>query len=305
LTTEQVHAEAVYGWHGSYDGDPYPTAGTIAKNASLTVSHKLLLSMTTSNKMLCSRYAPMDIELTLADPGAWLNTTGSVSQSYSIQNIQLQYNASVLDESIQESFYKALLSNRVLSVPIQQTFQVVQSIPAGSTSYTFSVVRAFSKLTHVCITFRSKDCILGQEFQYPTVLGAALTNAWAAPVFDADTPAPSIRVSLGSKNVPEYEPCQTVQEHFWQLQESLPATPMLDRKKFCTDSFMSVWDLRRTPGDATSAMSTRQGDQLRIDIKNLAPWSSDNSLKGPIECHVTLFAFGCLSIREMGCSVLD
>ena len=80
---------------------------------------------------------------------------------------------------------------------------------------------------------------------------------------------------------------------------------MLDRKKFCTDSFMSVWDLRRTPGDATSAMSTRQGDQLRIDIKNLAPWSSDGLLKGPIECHVTLFAFGCLSIREMGCTVLD
>ena len=89
------------------------------------------------------------------------------------------------------------------------------------------------------------------------------------------------------------------------LQSYLPAVPFLDRKRFCTNTFMSCFDLRRTPGDATSAMSTRSGDQLRFEIKNLKPWSADGSQTGPVECHVTLFAFGCLSIREMGCTVLD
>ena len=36
-------------------------------------------------------------------------------------------------------------------------------------------------------------------------------------------------------------------------------------------SFVSVFDLRRTPGDASSAMSTRSGDLLRISLKNLTP----------------------------------
>ena len=97
----------------------------------------------------------------------------------------------------------------------------------------------------------------------------------------------------------------TVQELYWGLTQCLPASPYLDRQDFQTDTFMSCFDLRRTPGDATSAMSTRSGDQLRFEIKNLKPWSADGSLTGPVECHVTLFAFGCLSIREMGCTVLD
>ena len=305
LTQEQQYAESVYGWHSAWDGDPHPQPGFLSPGASVTVSHKLLLSLFTSGKMLPLRYAPAELELTLASASDWLlaldhqGTPAAASQNYSISSIQLFYDACVLDEAVQESFYKALLSNRVLNIPCQQYFQVVQTIPTGSTSYTFSVVRAFSRLSHVWITFKTATGQVAYEFCMPTVQDADMTGSWGThPRFDLDMPAPSIRLSLGPKNIPDYQPVSTIQEHFWMLQKQLPGVPYLDRKDFCSTSFVSVFDLRRTPGDASSAMSTRSGDQLRIDIKNLSP-------NVAVEAHVTLWAMAVVSVREQGITLLD
>ena len=167
LTQEQQFTEAMYGWHSSYTASPangpHPVPGMIAGGASVTVSHKLMTSLTTQNKFLALRYAPLDLEFTLGNAsdaffGSYVNSGGTTkvtSQNYAISNIQICYQASILDESVQESFYRALLSSRVLNTPIQQATQIIQNLPSGSTSYTFSIVRAFSKLTHVWITFRS------------------------------------------------------------------------------------------------------------------------------------------------------
>ena len=228
------------------------------------------------------------------------------SQSYAISNVQLQYTASQLDESVQESFYRALLSSRVLNTPLQQAFQVVQSIPSGSTTYSFSLVRAFSKLTHVWISFRGTGNIC-TEFMCPTAQNAKMIASYGSnPYFSDEMPSPSIRLSLGAKNYPQFEPVATQQEHYWQLMETLGATPMLDRRDFLSNSWQTVFDLRRTPGDAASAMSTRQGDQLRIQIQNLTPWTAAGTgVQGPTEIHVTLFCLGVLATRESGCQLLD
>ena len=82
------------------------------------------------------------------------------------------------------------------------------------------------------------------------------------------------------------------------LQKTLAGVPMLDRKDFCTDKFVSVFDLRRTPGDATSALSTRSGDLLRIDLKNL-------TADAVTEVHITLWAFAVCSVRESGVTLMD
>ena len=70
---------------------------------------------------------------------------------------------------------------------------------------------------------------------------------------------------------------------------------------------MSCFDLRRTQGDATSAYSTRQGDQLRATILNLQLWTTVNgaAVGGPTEVHITLMALGVLATRESGCQILD
>ena len=302
---EQQANEAVYGWHSAWNTTPHPGPGQIAAGASITVSFKPLLSMFCAGKSLPLRYLPLELEASLGDPSSWLNandyqgTPAAASQTFNISNIQLVYDSQILDEAVQEEFYKALISNKVLNIPCQQFFQVVQNIPAGSTSYTFSIVRAFSKLSHIWLTFRTANGSLSSEFAIPTVQNTAMTASWGThPVFNYDMPAPSIRLSIGSKNIPDFQPITTVQEHFGQLQKVLPATPYLDRKDFASNTFVSVFDLRRTPGDMTSAMSTRSGDQIRIDIKGM---TADTA----VECWVTCWAMAVVSVREQGITILD
>ncbi len=176
---------------------------------------------------------------------------------------------------------------------------MVQSIPSGSTSYTFSIVRAFSKLSQIWITFRTAAGSVSSKFAIPTAQDAATTATWGShPLFNSDMPSPSIRLSIGPKNTPDYQPITTVQEHYWQLMKTLPATPYLDRNDFASDTFISVFDLRRAPGDMTSSMGTRSGDQIRIDMKNL-------TANIATEVWVTCFAMSVVSVREQGITILD
>jgi hypothetical protein len=305
MTTEQQAAEAVYGWHSASNGTPHPTPGQIPAGASITVSFKPLLSLFTAGKFLPLRYASLDTEWTLASATDWLNpnnyatTPATASTSYSISNIQLFYDSVTLDEALSEKLFAALLSNRVLNIPTSQYYQVVQSLPAGSSSYSFSVVRAFSRLTHIWITFRTANGLVSQEYAMPTLQNTEMTSSWTKnPNFIADMPAPSIRLSIGPKNIPDYQPVTTVQEHFWMLQKSLPATPYLDRKDFASNTFVSVFNLERCSGDPQTAMSTRSGDQIRIDIKGLTPDVCT-------EVWVTIWAMAVVSVREQGITVLD
>ena len=306
LTTEQQASEGVYGWHSAWNGTPQPAPGQLAAGDSITVSFKPMLSLFTAGKSLPLRYAPLELECSLtANAADWLNaldyqgTPAAASQTYSISNIQLIYDTQVLDEAVSEEFYKALISNRVLNIPCQQYFQVVQSIPQGSTSYTFSIVRAFSRLSHIWITFRTANGSLSSQFAIPTTQDGAMTASWGThPLFNSDMPSPSIRLSIGSKNIPDFQPITTVQEHYWQLMKTLPATPYLDRKDFASNTFVSVFDLQRTPGDKASAMSTRSGDQIRIDMKNL---TADVAT----EVWVTCFAMAVVSVAERGITILD
>ena len=119
---------------------------------------------------------------------------------------------------------------------------------------------------------------------------------WKRPVMKDQ--APSVRLSLGPKCWPDQQPCTTIQEHYWLLQKTLAGGVFLDRADFCNNTFVSVFDLRRTPGDASSSYSSRSGDLLRIDIRNLTPDYAT-------EVFVTLFAYTICSVAESGVTLLD
>ena len=197
-----------------------------------------------------------------------------------------------MDEAVQESFYKSLLSNRVLSMPTMTVYQVVQSIPAGSTSFSFSAVRAFSRLSHVWLTFRNNGP-RSTEFLCPTTITNGLQGAYPQL---ADV-SPSARLSVGPHFWPDPQPVQTIPEHFYQLQKALPGIPTLTRDNYLNDSFTMVFDLRRMPSDPTTAISSRSGDLLRVDLLNLTP-------NRVTECWLTLFAFSVTACRESGVTLL-
>ena len=297
---EQYGEAGICGMGGSWvDGTPNtPAMGTIAVGGSYTVIHKVHVSMFNSGKYLPVRYMPLELEMTLNSSAAdWLNAaSGANSTSYSISNIQLIYDAYILDESVQESFYKALLANRALSIPTMTVYQVVQSIPAGSTTFSFSAVRAFSRLSHVWLTFRAagnRSC----EFFNPTTL----TGTGATPAL-ADGGCPTARLSIGPHYWPDPQPNSSIPELFYQLQKSLPNIPKIGRDVFAaqtanTGAFTILFDVRKVPHDPTSSISTRSGDLLRVDLQNL-------TANLVTECWLTMFAFSVTGVRESGCTLL-
>jgi hypothetical protein len=296
LTSEQQFAEAAYGWGGSWPATAgvnsnTPQQGSIGPNGSFTVSHKLILSMFTQSKMLALRYCNLDLELTLGSNTAdYLNLTGG-SALFNIQNLQLVYDSCTLDESLVDSMYRSLLSNRVLSYPLTYYAQQTQVIPAGTT-FNFTAQRVFSRLAMCWLSFRiAANNSASASFTCPTTpAGTNLTGS--APVFTAGT-CPSARLSIAGVYWPNPQPAATFTELYWMLQRALGQTPNLTRKNFNTDAFHIVWDLRRTPGDPSSAVSTRSGDQLAFQLANLTSGLAT-------ECTLTMFAFDVLAVRESG-----
>ena len=278
-------------WNVTANAPNYPLNGELPISSSYTVMHKVHVSLFSSGKLLPTRYAPLELELSL-NPTVTDWVAGG-STNYSISNIQLLYDAYVLDEAVQESFYKALLSNRVLSIPTMSVFQTVQSIPSGSTSFSFSAVRAFSKLSHVWLTFRNAGP-RSSSFICPTTIA---NNVGVNPVLQ-DGSSPAARLSIGPHYWPDPQPVASIPELFYMMQKALPGVPNITRDNFETgDRFAICFDVRRVPTDPTSSISTRSGDLLRVDLTNLTS-------NVATECWMTLFAFTVTAVRESGVTLL-
>jgi hypothetical protein len=112
-----------------------------------------------------------------------------------------------------------------------------------------------------------------------------------------NTQVPTARLSIGPANWPAPQPAASVGEYYNMLMSALGQQPNINRKCFEEDAFTIVWDLRKMPQDPTSAISTRSGDQVHIQLSNLS--------NGATECWVTLISFQVVAIRESGISVLS
>ena len=297
---EQFGEAGICGMGGSWataSGDTLsnrPAMGTIAKSTSYTVIHKMHLSLFSSGKKLPTRYAPLELELTLAPAADWLGGltgTPTGSSNYEISNIQLLYDAVTVDESVQDSMYRSLLAGRVLTVPTMSVVQMSQAIPSGTT-FTFNAIRAFSKLSHVWFTFRNAGA-KASSFICPTTVPA---NEGASPTL-VDGASPSARLSIGPHYWPQAAPVATIPEHFYQVQKALSGVPNITRDNYLNDCFTICFDLRKQPEDPSTSLSTRSGDQLHVEFQN---FTQDVAT----ECWVTMFAFTCTCIRENGVTLL-
>jgi hypothetical protein len=136
-----------------------PEVGQLGGNASITITHRLHLSLLSSGKLLPVKYAPLEIELSMVNdlndfllPASAVTNSGT--QSFVISDVQILMDCYTLDEAVLNSFYSALLKNRVLSIPVMNCYQISHPLPAGATTYSFSSVRAFSRLSQIWLTFR-------------------------------------------------------------------------------------------------------------------------------------------------------
>ena len=254
--------------------------------------HRLGLSLFNSDRMIPCRYAPLEVELTLGAAANWL--AAATSQTYEVTDVQILYDSYQMDSAIEESFYKAMLASRTLSIPVMNVTQICQSILPGSTSYSFNCARSFSRLSHIWLTFRNNGAV-GKSSSFICPLNFT-ANTGATPALSDQSP--TARLSLGPKNLPDPMPASGVGELFYQFQKAIPNIPNINRDDFLTRAFSIVFDCRRVPEDPTTALSSRSGDQVHVDLQNItADWAN--------ECWCTIFSFGVVAVRESGVTLLN
>lgn len=296
---EHRFSEAIRGYGGSIDLDntAMPSPGTVLQvGGSITVSHKLQLSLFTSAKYIPLRYCPIDLECTIAPAANWLDPAGS--QLYQISDVRLVYTEVSVDEAVQEGFYQDLTQGRSINIPTQQFVQATQSIAAGATSATFNFGRAFSRLAMVWVTFRGAAATsMVNNFVFPVTAAGGNVNTGAVPVFRSDQ-APKVRLQIASKNWPDQEPADTVQQHWGMLQDALPQYAMIDRNQYTSTSFVTVFDLRRVLGDPSSAISTQSANQIILTVTGLTAGVAT-------EMHITAWNMCVVACRENGVTILN
>ena len=299
---EQFGEAGITGLHGSWAGGTplnVPRLGTIAAGQSYTVMHKLALSILAAGKMLPVRYCPLELELSLTNVATdWLTGGVGNSTTFSLENVQLLYDEIVPDEAVLDSFYKALMASRVLTIPCLTAYVLSTTLTPGQSSFSYAAVRAFSRVSHVYLSFQNIAQAKNSSFINPTTI---TNNTGAAPsLSDANGGAPNCpyaRLSIGSKYYPDPQPMQTIPELFYAYQKSLPNIPNMSRDQYQFSTFSVAFDLRRIPEDPTSSISTRSGDLLRVELQNLT--NADATIMW-----MTIFAFSTVAIREQGVVLL-
>ena len=301
---QQFGESAVSGLHVTKATNFRPDMGTIPGGQSITLMHKLHLSLLNSGKLLPCKYCPLELELTLADAADWLPANDGaasptqLSQIFTLSDVQLLYDAYTLDEAVSASFYSALLKNRVLSIPVLNAYQIVHPIPSGATTYSFSSVRAFSRLSQIWLTFRGTGYQATQFLTPGDQPGDA--DATQLDVFQKNVP--QARLSIGPHNWPDPQPThgKTAGELYYMMTKALGYQPNITRHAFEHECFTIVFDLKKNPMDATSALSTRSGDQVFCQLSNL----SSGALGAATQVYATFISFGVVAIRESGISLL-
>ena len=302
LSLEQQFGEvAVTGLHTTKQTNLRPELGTIPGGASLTVMHKLHLSLWSAGKLLPVKYAPQELELTLIDAADWLSATDgttSFSQAFTLSDVQLLYDSYTLDEAVLQSFYSALLRNKVMSIGTMNAYQMVHPLPSGSTTYSFSSVRAFSRLSQIWLTFRASGP-RSSSFICP---GDLPGNATITDLDLINKTVPQVRLSIGPHQWPDPQPTsgQSSGELYMMMTKALGYQPNITRYAFEHDCFTIVFDIKKLPSDVTTALSTRSGDLVRVELTNLGTGASGAAT----ECWMTMISFGVVAIRESGVTLL-
>ncbi len=273
-----------------------PLIADIPQNSSITCMHMLPLSLMTAGRLLPCKYAALEIELSLLnDVNDWLPTAdaGPLTQNFSITDVQIIYSSVQPDEAILQSFYSALLRNKVLSIGCLSATQMVFPL-SNAVTQNLTSVRAFSRLCQVWLTFR-KTGPRTKEFVCPGALPGGVDTEADHPLSNAAVP--TARLSVGPANWPAPQPAATAAEYYYMLTSALGHQPNINRRCFEEDSFTIVWDLRKMPQDVTSAISTRSGEQVFIQLSNIG--------NAVTECWATFVSFQVVAIRESGIAVLS
>jgi hypothetical protein len=314
--TEWQYSEGVLGFAGGQFGmknepiaDPYdanatycpaerhPQPGKIGAGKQYTCVQRLLTGICKSNKLIPLRVCPLTYELTLEVAAK----VSRMSTNYSLVNCYMLCDLITLDSSVQNSYYKSLLSGAALSLVIPQYTTIHYPITNAAT-LAIVVQRAFTRNVAVFVTFTNREDLVG-EFSYPDIrVSREMIRSRATPFLEDS--AFSFQLQLGSKLWPE-QPMSSLAEMYETLRKAVGThnqdikSISLDRSDYLGNAFILGVDLEKNLGDPFSAVNTRAGDVLRLVFNNI------NTETALTSVYVHLISSSILEIRETGAFLFD
>lgn len=279
----------------------------IQAGAAYTVFLKpIFFGLLRSDKMLPIRYAPVQLQLYIADSAECVETGGGWSTSWEISQIEVKADILTLDSSLDQSYANMLLQNKALTIPITTMHTQFQSITPPTLGVPIS--RAISRLKGIFISFGTALDNAPHRFVHPNLLG--IDNHAAGRVSDLSL---SCQISIGSKLFPE-RPIASLAEFFEHLRKAVNLhdsdikSVNISGAQYLDNSFIIGMNTERVLGGGFSGYNARQGDQIRVEMRNVsldAERGTGGAGSVVDRMWITLVSDAIIEIRESGVALYD
>lgn len=284
----------------------------LAPGKSCMFNLQPLLGLLACGKMLPLRYGGLSLELTFAD--AISAVTPRSSTSYEIQECSIRCAVSKLDSALEASYASLLMQNRALTIKLTSYSTQASILPAGNAEMNVSLVRTFSRLNALFITFQgSADASTPAPNKHDVVSMLnpgqfEIGGTTAAGVVCHDLSLFSWDVQIGSLQWPE-SPATYIPETFSLLRQACALhdesirTLNITPQSYANNGFCIGVPLSTSPGAAFSGLNTRAGDLLTVRAKGM---QQDNTINGAGggRCYVCMLHDTIVELREGSVSVL-
>jgi len=283
-------------WGGS-EANPtlgYPAVGEpIPGQRARTVVVHLLSSFLSQGRNIALNAIPLVLELELGEMNdAFM---GEENEWY-ITRPRLIADVLTLDQALQNSYSKHLLDGKLLPFSMHGLYSIRATVPAGSNLYSLPIVRGFTRLSTVYISFFIENT-------------GKWTRTFASPMLRGDLASPNTTqdddtewwLTIGGERFPEFNvECHKESYHrlrvaqlMHQGTDSCSITPL----QFQTYTHILGMNLEKTPGRAAhTGRNTRGGSQLTLNFKQLHEITS---------IHVVLHFEQVVNVSAAGIEVLD
>jgi len=267
---------------------------TLQPGRSITVSVRLnrVSGLLSCGKDFPLRFAPLTVELELADGNLFMNTSDDKNANYTITAACCRHDFITLDSSLESEFVSKLLSNKQLLLAFN-SFNVLYQTLGTSNDTTIAVQRAFTRLNKLFCFFAVDAQAPLDTFLFPTEPG---------PGHHHDGKCYKWQVSLGARNFPERR-VETVDEMYAMLSAaagrdqtgqirpwSISGTQFRGKDHILGCNFMRTQSFG-------SGVSTRAGDVIRLALYDRNP--NYNAAWLVLQSDVMI------SITESGVQVMD
>jgi hypothetical protein len=279
---------------------------------SQTVMFQPLCGLFQQTKYLPLRYAPLEIELELADvldPLINLNTVftaANTSQLWKIENCMVKVDLCTLDNALENSYVSHFMGGKTINIVYNTFISTLQTVVSADTQ--INVSRSLSKMKSVFVTL-DKNFTTGDL--RATFYNKFWNNFWSPNAGTGGTDYLThngekfshFQLQIGSKLFPEY-PIKTHAEAFYSLRKALGIQANnlhsidIDGNEYRNNKFIVGIDTEKLLGLSFTGMNTRN-NLMTVHLK------TGDGVNKADRMHIILLAEQIVELGDSGCMVYD